>query len=113
MMATLPQSSLLEPAGATTPPDKNGAASVDLRSPETVMRLARLGSFHQTRLSFMRVLLAKAGSRKGYAGACRERAGTSMNGAKGSRSIARPDLCAVTVLSVLRTICLQRSAPTA
>ncbi len=58
MMATLPQSSLLEPAGAT-PPDKNGAASVDLRSPETVMRLARLGSFHQTRLSFMRVLLRR------------------------------------------------------
>ncbi|MEJ6398976.1 hypothetical protein [Yoonia sp. 208BN28-4] len=27
-----------------------------LRSPETVMRLARLGSFHQSRLSFMRIL---------------------------------------------------------
>src|SRR5262249_34626562 len=33
--------------------------SVPLRSPETVMRLARLGSFHQTRLSFMRVLLRR------------------------------------------------------
>lgn len=29
----------------------------DLRPPEQVMRLARLGSFHQTRLSFMRALL--------------------------------------------------------
>ena len=27
-----------------------------LRPPETVMRLARLGSFHQSRLSFMRIL---------------------------------------------------------
>ena len=35
MMATFPQSSVLEPAD-DTPPDKNGAASVDLRSPETV-----------------------------------------------------------------------------
>jgi hypothetical protein len=30
-----------------------------LRSPETVMRLARLGSFHQCRLSFMRTLLRR------------------------------------------------------
>ncbi|MEM7509111.1 MAG: hypothetical protein AAF415_20515 [Pseudomonadota bacterium] len=30
-----------------------------LREPETVMRLARLGSFHQCRLSFMRVLLRR------------------------------------------------------
>lgn len=30
-----------------------------LRSPETVMRLSRLGSFHQTRLSFLRVLLRR------------------------------------------------------
>src|SRR5437868_370808 len=28
-----------------------------LRAPEQVLRLARMGSFHQTRLSFMRVLL--------------------------------------------------------
>lgn len=32
---------------------------VPLRSPETVMRLARLGSFHQCRLSFMRTLLRR------------------------------------------------------
>ena len=32
---------------------------VALRSPETVMRLARMGSFHQSRLSFMRVLLRR------------------------------------------------------
>lgn len=32
---------------------------IALRPPETVMRLARLGSFHQTRLSFMRVLLRR------------------------------------------------------
>ena len=29
------------------------------RSPDTVMKLARMGSFHQTRLSFMRVLLRR------------------------------------------------------
>ena len=29
------------------------------RSPETVMRLKRMGSFHQTRLSFMRTLLRR------------------------------------------------------
>jgi len=33
--------------------------TVPLRSPETVMRLARLGSFHQCRLSFMRTLLRR------------------------------------------------------
>ncbi|MFQ5565152.1 MAG: hypothetical protein ACE5EU_02185 [Paracoccaceae bacterium] len=32
---------------------------VPLRPPETVMRLARLGSFHQCRLSFMRILLRR------------------------------------------------------
>ena len=32
---------------------------VPLRSPEQVMRLARLGAFHQTRLSFMRTLLRR------------------------------------------------------
>jgi len=31
-----------------------------LRSPETVMRLARMGSFHPTRLSFMRLMLRRA-----------------------------------------------------
>ncbi len=35
-------------------------AALALRPPETVMRLARLGSFHQTRLSFMRSLLRRA-----------------------------------------------------
>ena len=35
------------------------APVVALRSPDTVMRLERLGSFHQTRLSFMRVLLRR------------------------------------------------------
>ena len=32
---------------------------VPLRDPSVVMRLARLGSFHQTRLSFMRALLRR------------------------------------------------------
>lgn len=32
---------------------------VALRPPETVMRLARIGSFHQTRLSFKRVLMRR------------------------------------------------------
>ncbi|MGE3832441.1 MAG: hypothetical protein AB7F76_15725, partial [Parvibaculaceae bacterium] len=32
---------------------------VALRAPETVLRLERMGSFHQTRLSFMRVLLRR------------------------------------------------------
>ena len=34
-------------------------AAAPLRRPDQVMRLARLGSFHQTRLSFMRVLLRR------------------------------------------------------
>ena len=34
-------------------------ASVYRRSPDQVMRLARMGSFHQTRLSFMRTLLRR------------------------------------------------------
>ena len=33
------------------------AEMVALRPPEQVMRLARIGSFHQSRLSFMRALL--------------------------------------------------------
>jgi hypothetical protein len=43
-------------------PPRAGAAvsqTVPLRAPDSVMRLARLGSFHQTRLSFMRVLLRR------------------------------------------------------
>ena len=36
------------------------SAGLILRPPDTVMRLARLGSFHQTRLSFLRVLLRRA-----------------------------------------------------
>jgi hypothetical protein len=46
----------------------SGACSlkpVPLRPPQTVMRLARLGSFHPTRLSFMRVLLRRL-SREGW-----------------------------------------------
>lgn len=34
-------------------------SGVPLREPATVMRLARMGSFHQTRLSFMRTLLRR------------------------------------------------------
>lgn len=39
---------------ATTP-----EVTIARRAPETVMRLSRLGSFHQSRLSFMRVLLRR------------------------------------------------------
>jgi len=35
------------------------ADCIALRSPDTVMRLKRMGSFHQSRLSFMRVLLRR------------------------------------------------------
>ena len=35
---------------------RQSTTTVPLRSPETVMRLARLGSFHQCRLSLMRTL---------------------------------------------------------
>ncbi len=38
---------------------ENARPASGLRSPATVMRLARLGSFHQCRLSFMRVLLRR------------------------------------------------------
>ena len=40
-------------------PTRNATATVALRSPATVMRLARLGSFHQSRLSFSRQLLRR------------------------------------------------------
>ncbi len=42
------------PASGTAP-----VSAVPLRSPDIVMRLDRLGCFHQTRLSFMRVLLRR------------------------------------------------------
>ena len=35
---------------------------VDLRKPEEVMKLSRLGSLHQSRISFMRVLLRRLAS---------------------------------------------------
>ena len=35
---------------------------VSLRNPEEVMRLSRMGSFHPTRLSFMRILLRRVKS---------------------------------------------------
>ena len=38
---------------------RHSVATSPLRAPETVMRLARLGSFHQSRLSFMRTLLRR------------------------------------------------------
>lgn len=44
----------MRPAEALSPD-----ASLRLRPPSQVMRLARLGAFHQTRLSFMRVLLRR------------------------------------------------------
>ena len=39
--------------------DIDGVKSLEKRSPDTVMRLARMGCFHQTRLSFMRALLRR------------------------------------------------------
>lgn len=38
---------------------RQSTVNVPLRPPETVMRLARLGSLHQCRLSFMRILLRR------------------------------------------------------
>lgn len=38
---------------------RNSSAEPDLRPPELVMRLARMGAFHATRLSFMRVLIRR------------------------------------------------------
>ncbi len=38
---------------------KPGVVTIAKRPPEQVMRLARMGSFHQSRLSFMRVLLRR------------------------------------------------------
>ena len=38
---------------------RQSQSTVEMRSPGTVMRLARLGSFHQCRLSFMRTLLRR------------------------------------------------------
>ncbi|WP_315925600.1 DUF3726 domain-containing protein [Mesorhizobium sp. SP-1A] len=49
----------MEQARRPLPHREAPPAAVPLRAPDTVMRLARLGSFHQTRLSFMRVLLRR------------------------------------------------------
>ncbi len=56
MMAALPS---LSASGSRDAAAAESHLAVSLRPPETVMRLARLGSFHQTRLSFMRVLLRR------------------------------------------------------
>jgi hypothetical protein len=45
---------------------RQSSSNVPLRAPETVMRLARLGSIHQCRLSFMRTLLRRM-KREGWA----------------------------------------------
>lgn len=42
--------------------DQNANLTILPRDPATVMRLARMGSFHQSRLSFMRVLLRRMAS---------------------------------------------------
>lgn len=55
----------MEAARRTASPPDAAATPVPLRAPDTVMRLARLGSFHQTRLSFMRVLLRRL-AREGW-----------------------------------------------
>jgi len=39
--------------------DTHTASTAEMRPPEQVMRLSRMGCFHQTRLSFMRVLLRR------------------------------------------------------
>lgn len=44
---------------ATVPTAHQEDAPLALRPPEVVMRLARMGSFHQTRISFMRSLLRR------------------------------------------------------
>lgn len=54
---TMAEGALRDRRGAA-PVGQSGLA-VALRSPDLVMRLSRLGSFHQTRLSFMRVLLRR------------------------------------------------------
>ncbi len=57
MMMTRPEPVLRDLDGPASGAER--APAVALRSPDTVMRLDRLGSFHQTRLSFMRVLLRR------------------------------------------------------
>jgi hypothetical protein len=44
---------------ATVPVADDESAALALRPPEVVMRLERMGSFHQTRISFMRCLLRR------------------------------------------------------
>jgi len=56
-MMTRPEPVLRDLDGPASGADN--APRVALRSPDMVMRLDRLGSFHQTRLSFMRVLLRR------------------------------------------------------
>ncbi len=56
-------------AATTDRPRQDETPAPSLRPPETVMRLERIGSFHQTRLSFMRSLLRRM-AREGWTGAC-------------------------------------------
>lgn len=42
-----------------TAPNPSGSTRIKLRSPEQVMRLKRMGSFHASRISFMRCLLRR------------------------------------------------------
>ena len=44
--------------------DKISEFDATLRPPEKVMRLSRLGSFHQSRLSFLRILLRRISAEK-------------------------------------------------
>ena len=82
---------------------------VALRSPDSVMRLARLGSFHQTRLSFMRVLLRRL-DRDGWTILARL-ASTWMRAAKASRSIAPQVPRAAIASSPSPMICRRRNEP--
>lgn len=51
---------VLARASSVEPPDPTAVAAL-MRPPEEVMRLARLGAFHQTRLSFARTLVRRMG----------------------------------------------------
>jgi hypothetical protein len=62
-MGTRMSAATRAPAETSAAIARNGA--VALRSPDTVMRLARMGSFHQTRLSFMRILVRRL-AREGW-----------------------------------------------
>jgi hypothetical protein len=71
MSHDLPETRLLHGQAAGSDPVLDTLPRDPLRAPDEVMRLARMGAFHQTRLSFVRSLTRRM-AREGWRIACRQ-----------------------------------------